>query len=256
MRLLVSVAASAVLAIGFSAFQMPTAVAADLKQVFVDDFDGEDLADHWEVINPDPDAFIVEEGGLLMLSTGSSPALGSGEMPNVFRLVTDLPKGDWVLTATYNVEFQTNFEAPFLGLYTDPQTYIAVQPRAFICGNWSDRLCLTVEAIKLSKGKVTRFDKYLINEMGFENFVFDEAAKTIPQPITLRIVKKGRKYSGGMLWKTTDAETNKVTEAWVDLPNFTVLRQKGKPAVGLYQVRNSQGESVAVLDQVTIEVAE
>ncbi len=230
--------------------------AGELKQVLVDDFDGDNLGDHWEVLHPDPDLFIVENGGLLILAPGSSPTLGGGEVANIFRLTTPLPKGDWVMKATYNVEFQTTSEAPFLGLYADDKNFLVVQPRAFVCGNWSNRLCVTIEVVKLASGKPTTFSKALIHEMGFENFVFDQAAKTIAQPLTLRIVKVGRKYTGGILWRSVDPETKKMTETWVDLPKLTILRQNGQPAVGMYQVRTSQGESVAILDKLTIEAVE
>jgi len=227
------------------------------KEVFRDDFNGDELADQWEVANPDPDSFIVEDGGLLMLASGGSQSLDSGQAPNIFKLSKPLPKGDWVMTAALSVDFQTAQEAPFLGLYQDEKNYIVVQPRAYTCGNWGDRLCFVVEEVKSAKGKVSRFVKRLIWEKGdFENFKFAEAAQTIPQPITLRIVKEGRKYRGGILWSQTDAETKQTNEDWIDLENFTVLREKGVPALGIYQTQNSNGESTATVDWIKIETPE
>lgn len=231
--------------------------AAKLTEYFRDDFDGEELATHWEVINPDPDAFIVEDGGLLMLAGGKTPTLATGKTANVFKLSTDLPKGDWQLSATMKVDFQTEYERAFVGLYQDAKNFIIVQPVAFHCGNWSNRLCFGVEAIKATKGKTSSFFKRLIWEKGFEGgFKFSEAAKTIPQPLQLRLVKEGRKYRAGVRWNVTDPKTKTTSEQWLDLENFTLLRQKGKPAVGIYQTQNSNGESVAVVDSVKIEVAE
>ncbi|WP_179115777.1 hypothetical protein [Solemya velum gill symbiont] len=45
------------------------------------------------------------------------------------------------------------------------------------------------------------------------------------------------------------------TEKWIDLPKFTILRQKGKPAVGIYQVNRNQGETVVNFDWVKLEAA-
>jgi hypothetical protein len=223
------------------------------NEVFFDDFEGDDLKEHWEVINPDPDAFIVEEGNLLILSNGNTDPIATGNTPNIFKLTNELPSGDWVLSTSFTVDFQTEQEAVFLGLYTDNKTYVIVQPRAFHCGNWGNRLCVQVETIKMSNGKQTTFSKRLVWEQGFENFVFDEAAATISQPIEMRIAKSGRKYRAGILWKVTNAETKVTTEKWIDLPNFTILRQKGNPAVGIYQAARNQGETVVNIDWVKLE---
>ena len=225
-----------------------------LKEVFRDDFKSDGLSDHWEVVNPDPEAFIVEEGGLLMVAGAGTPALNSGEAANVFKLSEKFPKGDWVLSASFDVDFQTGKEAVFLGIFDNEKEYMAVQPMAITCGNWSDRLCYGIEAVKVSGDKVSRFEKWLILEQGFENYVFDEAAMTIPQPIELRIVKTGRKYRPGILWRTTDPDSNATKEEWVDLEAFTQLRLKGKPAVGMYQKGGTPGESAATADWVRIQV--
>ncbi|OOY34621.1 hypothetical protein [Solemya velum gill symbiont] len=224
-------------------------------EVFFDDFEGDDLKEHWEVINPDPDAFIVEEGSLLILSNGNTDPIATGNTPNILKLTNELPSGNWVLSTSFTADFQTEQEAVFLGLYTDNKTYVIVQPRAFHCGNWGNRLCVTVETIKMSKGKPTTFSKRLVWEQGFENFVFDEAAATISQPIEMRIAKEGRKYRAGIQWKVTNAKTKVTTEKWIDLPKFTILRQKGKPAVGIYQVNRNQGETVVNFDWVKLEAA-
>ena len=44
------------------------------KEVFRDDFNGEELAEHWEVIRPNPDAFIVEDSNLLVITGPPMPA--------------------------------------------------------------------------------------------------------------------------------------------------------------------------------------
>jgi Ca-activated chloride channel family protein len=222
-------------------------------EFFRDDFDGTDLKEHWEVINPDPESFIVENGELLMVAASQTPTLNTAQSPNIFKLSNDLPKGDWVLSASFSIDFQTEQEAIFLGLYDTEKDYLIVQPMAVHCGNWGNRLCFGIEAIKMSQGEITRFEKWLIREQGFENFVFDESVKTVPQPIELRIIKEGRQYRPGIYWKSVHPETKSMEEKWVELENFTILRQKGKPAMGIYQKSGTNGESAASIDWIKIE---
>ncbi|OOY34620.1 hypothetical protein BOV90_04370 [Solemya velum gill symbiont] len=224
-----------------------------IVELFRDDFDGTELKEHWEVINPDPEAFIVENGELLMVGGSQTPTLNTGQSANVFKLTNEVPKGNWTLSASFNIDFQTEKEAIFLGLYNTEKDYLVVQPMAVHCGNWGNRLCFGIEAIKMSNGEITRFDKWLIREQGFESFVFDEAVMTVMQPIEMRIIKEGRKYRPGILWQSLNPETNATEEKWVELENFTILRQKGKPAMGIYQKSVTNGESAASIDWIKIE---
>ncbi len=60
---------------------------------FFDDFGGEDLAEHWEVLNPDPDAFIVEDGALLIVR-GTPGSMADKTVQNLFKLSKAMPEGD------------------------------------------------------------------------------------------------------------------------------------------------------------------
>ena len=75
----------------------PAPKALEPKEYFRDDFDGAELADHWEVLNSNPDTFIVEDGQLLIVSA-SPGSLGEDTVANLFRLNIALPKGDWVMS--------------------------------------------------------------------------------------------------------------------------------------------------------------
>ena len=77
-----------------------TATAAGV--FFSDDFDGDELGKDWGVMNPNPDAYTVEDGKLtVLLSYTQKPALDN--IPNVYRLLELIPKGDW--TMTVRIEF-------------------------------------------------------------------------------------------------------------------------------------------------------
>ena len=83
------------------------------------------LAEHWEVINPNPDGFIVENGNLLIVSS-SQGKLTEENIENFFRLTKPLLKGDWVMTVKMDVDFPTQQERPFIGLYSDKDVYLVV----------------------------------------------------------------------------------------------------------------------------------
>ncbi len=102
------------------------------KEVFRDDFNGEDLADHWEVLKPNPDAFIVEDGSLLIVS-GTPGSLANETVENVFRLSEPLPKGDWTITAKFSVEFQTGWNGPL-----SASSIIAITISKSACGPLSN----------------------------------------------------------------------------------------------------------------------
>ncbi len=83
------------------------------KEVFRDDFNGDELADHWDVINPNPDAFIVEDGKLLVISTVAASITGE-KVENTFRLTKGMPKGDWDAVVKLVPEIQTFQERMYL----------------------------------------------------------------------------------------------------------------------------------------------
>ena len=217
-----------------------------LKEVFRDDFKGEEVAEHWEIINPNPDAFIVEDGKLLMVSAAGG-AINQENVENLFRLSTKLPKGDWVMSAKFEVDYQTQNERPFIGLYQDPENYLVVQTKAIAWGTFS---IFYIEAIRMAKGKAARFEKRIWESKEVNPYNFDDSMKTLPQPIVLRIRKEGRKYWPGIMLEGEEKPK------WVDLGAFTILRQKGQPAVGLYQAEKVEGESTAMVDWLRIEVPE
>ena len=132
-----------------------------LKEVFRDDFKGEELAENWEVINPNPDGFIVEDGSLLIIS-GNPGSLATEKVENLFRLTEPLPKGDWTMTAKLKINFQTSKEVFFLGLYQDKNNYIVGRTWAPVLFNMPS--ALQVSSAKRSKGKDKGFEKGVWND--------------------------------------------------------------------------------------------
>jgi hypothetical protein len=68
-----------------------------------------------------------------------------------------------------------------------------------------------------------------------------------PQPILLRLEKKGRSY-------VSSVKMEGIKEpAWVDLDKLTMLKGAGKFAIGLYQAAQGSGETSLTVDWVQIE---
>jgi len=166
-------------------------------------------------------------------------------VPNLFRLTKSMPKGNWVMTAKFTIKYQTAQERPYLALYQDAKNYIEVLASAYFPYGMRPAPHVVLEARKISKGKVSSFAQPIW--MGSFEGSFSEP---IPQPIILRITKKGRSYYPAAMLE--GAEKPK----WVELEKLTVLRHKGTPAVGLYQAKKVGGESTMKVDWVKIETLE
>ena len=224
----------------------PAPKPAEPKEYFRDDFDGQDLSEDWEVLNPNPDAFIVEDGQLLVVS-GKAGSMAKETVENLFKLSKPLPKGDWTVTARFTIEFQTAKERVYIGIFDNGDNYLEISAKAFIwqhgSGSWWP--AIDVLGIKRSKGEDKVTSRRVWDGPKLGNF--GDAARGVPQPILLRLEKKGRSYIGRLMFEGGGKPK------WVTLDKFTILRQKGNVVVGLYQAGNVKGESTAMVDWVKIE---
>lgn len=212
------------------------------EEIFRDDFDGEELADHWELLNPNPDAFIVEDGQLLIVS-GTPGSMPAETVENFFRLSEPLPEGNWMVTVKFTVEFQTAQERPFLSLYQDAENYIEVLASAYYPYGMMPAPHVVLEAYKVLKGQKKTFAKQIW--VGSGGGSYDEL---ILQPILLRLTKEKRSFVASAMFEGAEEP------AWVELDSFTVLKAKGSFAVGIYQATDTPGESTMSIDWVKIEV--
>ncbi len=221
------------------------------KEVFRDDFKGEELADHWEVLKPNPDAFIVEDGKLLIVS-GTPGSMANETVENVFKLSEPLPKGDWTITAKFSTDFQTGLERAFIGIFDNRDNYLEVSLRAVIMPYRLDFFAtFDVGAVRRRKGEDKTASLKLWSGGKFADHYtpgpFTNGIKDFPQPVLLRLQKKGRSYIGSAKLEGAKKPT------WVTLDKFTILRQKGKVAVGMYQTKKGKGEGTIQVDWVKIE---
>jgi len=93
---------------------------------FVDDFDGEELGEHWTMTNANEDNFIVEDGSLLMVMS-KKQGFHTKEPQNLLKFAPKMPKGDWDMKATVNFDAQTGRDSLWFGLFKDAQNFMAIQ---------------------------------------------------------------------------------------------------------------------------------
>ena len=221
----------------------PAPQVAQAGPIFFDDFDGEALRDHWEVLNPNEDAYIVEDGELLLVAAGNR-SLQKGDIENMLRLKSPMPKGNWVATIKFRAAYQTGVEAVYLALYDDTENFIAASEQAWSYYSGVRGARVFLNGVKRKKGKESKFSKQVWG--GADGIPFD--SESSPNPFLLRITKKGRTYTSSILLDAKDGAGN-----WIDLESFTVLRQKGRLTIAAAQSGDVEGETTAFIDWVKIE---
>ena len=230
----------------------PPPAKPQAKIYFQDDFDGSELKPNWEVLHQNLDSYIVENGELVVVSSKAGD-LTKDNVENLFVLKEPLPEGDWVMTASFKIGFQTMEERAFIGLYENKESYITLHTvltdwRA--AGNYAS---LDAEIVKCTKGQLTKFMKRLWEvtaKGGHDTRSFAQAAEEFPQPLLLRLKKQGRSYFGAA--QLAGAKEPK----WIELEKITALRAGGNLAIGLYQAGNTKGETTMTVDWVKIEAVE
>ncbi len=220
----------------------PPPPAQEEGPYFLDEFNGNSLSSNWEVLNEDPEGYIVENGKLLIVGMNNGH-LSKGNVPNIIRYTGALPKGDWVATIKYSFPYQTGREAPFLSLYENNDNYITATTNSWSYYEEIRGARLYLSAWKRSRGKDTSFNTVIWGGAGGKAFTVDEA----PNPIYLRIIKHGHSYT-----PSYRLEGMKQTE-WKDLEKFSVLRPKGNLAFGIFQAEDVKGETPMFVDWFRID---
>ena len=217
------------------------------KVYFFDDFDGNELKEDWEVVNPNLDNFIVEDGYLTVISSKVGHLWDEkNKVENMFRLTKPMPKGDWIISAKFIVDLQTEKERPFLALYQDKDNYIGIFGYGYKDVGWDDGKYF-IEVVKRLKGKPVHFSKRMYSSYPITKLKYSDLMKSMPQPIIFRIKKVGRSYYASAM--LAGAKNPK----WVELEKVTALRAKGNLVFGIYQDKRTEGETTINFDWVKIE---
>jgi hypothetical protein len=230
----------------FSVFLLATAATGAGAQdaYFQDDFDS-DLGAAWEVTNPNPDNFIVEDGVLLALAN-STGTFAENNVANIFRLTSGLPEGDWIMEIAFEAELQTAREQIFIGVADGNERMVlaSIYTRGDNNYGWG----LNLQLAKAGAGKATRFDSGLASmgcnicpaDRKWPNFV-----ATIAQPIVMQLEKTGRQY-------IARAKLGGPNDDWQETFTLTDLRGPQTPVLYVKQYQDNDGESLFLIDYFKI----
>jgi len=219
---------------------------AGLKVIFDDSFDGKALKDQWAVLNPNPDQFVVEKDELMVISSKSGK-MEDGTIGNAFQLKQPIPDGDWVFTAKFNPDLQTNFEQFTLSLYKDKQNWIAASVGPVI-NNGQQGTGINTSFVKESNGQPTSFEKWVLADDGLSGDAFIKGFSQRHPNVLIRLTKTDHDYTAGFNFSNGDPAK------WIVLEKLTSLHADGKLMISFNQVADVKGESSVHVKEVKIEV--
>ncbi len=220
--------------------------APGLKVIFDDNFDGKALKDQWEVLKPNPDQFVVEKNELMVISSKSGK-MEDGTIANAFQLKQPIPDGDWVFTAKFNPDLQTNFEQFTLSLYKDKQNWIAASVGPVV-NNGQQGTGINTSFVKESNGQPTSFEKWVLADDGLSGDAFLKGFSQRHPNVLIRLTKTDHDYTAGFNFSNGDPAK------WIVLDKLTSLHADGKLMITFNQVADVKGESSVHVKEVKIEV--
>lgn len=215
-------------------------------EIFRDNFDGAELATHWEIRNPDPNAFIVEDGKLLLISNKVSGFTDS-KLKNLMLLGQEMPAKNWKMTARVTMPVKTKMEKISIGVFDTETQWIAAS--IHMADDYPETMQLVVEKQAGEEKSVftTNIFGHSINKVQ-PLTKYDELA-----PFDLQLVKEGRE-----LWAVLTSSQN--PEVTFKTDKLSTLRAAGKPAMALmqqgYEWELKGGETQADIDWIKIEGAQ
>jgi hypothetical protein len=204
------------------------------------DLSGADLSRDWEVENPDPDGYLLEDHALLIVAS-SFGGLDKEKSRNIFRLRSPLPDADWVVTLRLKAEFQTFKEAFAFGLYDDQKNFLAASLYSShdCCSGY-----LTLQLVKVVGGQMTEMHVPAFKKEGPGTIVLDE-------PASLRLQRSGHGFRASVSFAgQADAAGNPV---WQQTPTLTVVRPPRSFVMLGSQWEQNSGETAFRVVAVTIE---
>jgi len=221
------------------------------NRVFFDGFKGDKLSADWNVTNPDPDSYVVEDGDLLMVSSAVS-GFSDAKMANLITLQHALPSGDWDIHVKLNPGAKTGRDEIWVGLRKDDKNYLAgvFSTKRDCCG------CAHVDLslIKSSHGKIVRFTKPVrggpdCSSMGLVQY--DAAVASLKKKnITMTLSKRGHGYQVSVM---VEGELKGGKQVVYATEPLTSLRPPGALTLGVSKWQNAQGEVSASVKTVEID---
>ena len=223
----------------------PAAAEPKWEEVYRDDFDGTELSKDWTVSNPNPDAYIIEDGQLLVIA--NVPALlSSAEAQNLMSLNIPLPEGDFEVEVTYSAEFNTGAEIVSIALMDDPQNFIAAS--GFALNQYpdcSDRVMVS----KSSGGTISQSVERAswLNGCGTDITLL---MKDKAQPVSLKLIREGRSFRAG--YRYADLMLEDKTPGYVLTNTVNTLRTPKTLYLLASQNTKVEGETLFRIDSIVV----
>ena len=245
----------------FAAFVILVGTANAFAQYtvyFEDRFEVDSLAPEWQVLNENPDAYLVESGVLTLLSADRIPT-EYATAPNVLKLNKPVPKGDWTMTTRFKFTPQSMGENIRIGLATDENSSML---SSFQLNSYNYALTqMFVRGDKLAKGKATSFTR---NIFQIENRDIEIRSKQFSDKIDavqLRLEKKGRQYVASARFEAVPGGDGSVSEDWFTVQQLTSLKLPGEAFTLMFSSNSNDytpngGEGLLEVDWFKIEVSE
>lgn len=219
------------------------------EELWVEEFEGEDLTPPWQMINPNPDAYLVEDGTLLILASKPNP-YSNDESENLLIRDEKLPRGDWDISMKFTAEMKTGADFVGLGLRKDGQNYMLAGlyntwREGFNCGN------VGVGIYKRLKGEMTKFE-VAVSE-GCDPSAHRGVVSTVAEKgATLTLSKRGRSYSASVMFEGVTDDSGKPV-VW-RTPPLTTLRVPGPLTIGVNKWdADAPGEVLVLIDSIRME---
>ncbi len=231
----------------------PSPPEPEWVEVFRDDFDGTELSDKWTVNNPNPDAYIVEDGHLLVIA--NKPAkLTDAAAQNLFTLNLDLPKGDYEVEVVFSAAFNTGAEVLSIALLDDPQNYIAAtnyvikgypvcENRVVMTKNANADVSTTFEKLSWWNSCDNEVEKFMTEKVG-------EFIEGAVQPITLKLIKQGRSYRSASRYVSMVNEDK--SPRFIESSTVSSLRAPKSLYLLAGQLEKVQGETFYKIDSIVV----
>ena len=220
-------------------------------RVFFDDFKTAELSGDWAVQNPDPDAYLVDGGSLLMISSRVS-GFNDPKMTNLVQLKQALPNDDWDVHVRVRPEMKSGRDQIWVGLRKDDKNYLAA-------GFWTERGCcgcahIILSLYKNSGGTLTRTDRPVYGGTGCGSFsekTYDPIIEKLKkQMATITLSKRGHSYSASM---SIDGEVNGGKPLLHKTESLTSLRSPGSLTLGVAKWKKANGEVAGYIDSVEVQ---
>jgi hypothetical protein len=198
-----------------------------------------------EIIRPDADSYALEKDGLLIINSKAG-SLADDNIPNLFRLKTAMPEGDWTATVKFSSEFPAANEMFYLALLQDKENWTAATLVAdfHCCPNSSLWIYLSWK----SPAKVVSWPGQLTaanNLVDWNKFLSDNKLRS--QRIYLRLQRAGHDFIASSRLESSGPD------AWVTLNKIAELHASGDLVFGFAQASQGTGQTQVKVEWMKIE---